>query len=339
MIRPAAVRPLAVICISNHKLSPRICRRHYSAHLAEVGRFEDPKLQDKYEPGQMFLHRTFGYRGVILFPWVGKVHERNVNTKPSVEDGADPEYRSGDLYNLPKDSTVSANPYPHTYYQTLIDSRDRPYINFGSESVSFLSTEEGGAHPPGIYDVRGVDYVSHDDVLPYQSTEKKVIHNTLFDRFLELDAGSERFVAKANLKEWQQKNQHWLELTDVYREVSNDFRITVMPFFLGIRSEPRQKIHSWRYLIRIEYLGEDTVQLKERHWQIFDSIQADFKQISGRGVVGLEPVFSPKQRAFQYSSVVLLEEASGFMWGRYKMEAKDGTSFEISIPKFALNSK
>ena len=34
--------------------------------LAEVGRLEQPK-SDNYDTGQMFLHRLFGYRGVILF--------------------------------------------------------------------------------------------------------------------------------------------------------------------------------------------------------------------------------------------------------------------------------
>lgn len=30
---------------------------------------------------QMFIHRVFGYRGVILFPWVGKVYDRDISTK------------------------------------------------------------------------------------------------------------------------------------------------------------------------------------------------------------------------------------------------------------------
>ena len=30
---------------------------------------------------QMFIHRVFGYRGVVLFPWVGKVYDRDISTK------------------------------------------------------------------------------------------------------------------------------------------------------------------------------------------------------------------------------------------------------------------
>lgn len=49
--------------------------------LAEVGKLETPKLQGKYETGQLILHRVFGYRGVILFPWVAKVYDRDIPNK------------------------------------------------------------------------------------------------------------------------------------------------------------------------------------------------------------------------------------------------------------------
>ena len=49
--------------------------------LAEVGRLETPKLEGKYETGQLFLHRVFGYRGVTLFPWMARVYDRDVNHK------------------------------------------------------------------------------------------------------------------------------------------------------------------------------------------------------------------------------------------------------------------
>lgn len=69
----------------------------------------------------MFLHRIFGYRGVILFPWLARVFDRC--------DG-----RSNSLPPLPK-STKSSQSNIHeirarsvTYYQVLIDTRDMPHI-------------------------------------------------------------------------------------------------------------------------------------------------------------------------------------------------------------------
>lgn len=49
--------------------------------LAEVGRLDTPKIKGEYDTGQLFLHRVFGYRGVILFPWLARVYDRDVPTK------------------------------------------------------------------------------------------------------------------------------------------------------------------------------------------------------------------------------------------------------------------
>ena len=46
--------------------------------LSEVGKLQTPKLQGKYETGQLFLHRVFGYRGIILFPWSARVYDRDI---------------------------------------------------------------------------------------------------------------------------------------------------------------------------------------------------------------------------------------------------------------------
>lgn len=66
----------------------------------------------------------------------------------------------------------------------------------------------------------------------------------------------------------------------------------------------------WRYCIRLENLGELTVQLRERHWRIF-SLSGTLETVRGRGVVGQEPVLSPRLPAFQYSSHVSLQAPSG----------------------------
>lgn len=57
------------------------CFFNLNFRLAEVGRLETPKLEGKYETGQLFLHRVFGYRGVTLFPWMARVYDRDVPNK------------------------------------------------------------------------------------------------------------------------------------------------------------------------------------------------------------------------------------------------------------------
>jgi polymerase delta-interacting protein 2 len=65
-------------------------------------------------------------------------------------------------------------------------------------------------------------------------------------------------------------------------------------------------------------LGEQSVQLRERHWRIF-SLSGTLETVRGRGVVGQEPVLSKKSPAFQYSSHVSLQAPSGHMWLVFKI--------------------
>lgn len=39
---------------------------------------ETPKADGNYETGQLFLHRVFGYRGVVLFPWTARIYDRDL---------------------------------------------------------------------------------------------------------------------------------------------------------------------------------------------------------------------------------------------------------------------
>merc|ERR1711915_740646 len=50
-------------------------------------------------------------------------------------------------------------------------------------------------------------------------------------------------------------------------------RVTVIPFYMGFRQGESQQnnVYWWRYCIRLENLGQATVQLRERNWRIFPS--------------------------------------------------------------------
>lgn len=72
-------------------------------------------------------------------------------------------------------------------------------------------------------------------------------------------------------------------------------------------------VFQWRYCIRLENLGDLSVQLRERHWRIF-SLSGTLETVRGRGVVGQEPYLSTDHPAFQYSSHVSLQAPSGHMW-------------------------
>ncbi|XP_074640885.1 polymerase delta-interacting protein 2-like isoform X2 [Tubulanus polymorphus] len=293
--------------------------------LVEVGVFEEPKLQGKYETGQVLLHKVFGYRGIVLFPWVAKVYDKDIKMNQN-----DPNRNLDDPNVILNKETRAQS---QTYYQVLIDSRDCPFIRAQSEAVTFLGNQENSR---SLYAIPGLDYVGHEDVLPYNSTEKHPIKHELFEKFLIHDPDSDPpFIARETLRAWQEKNHPWLELSDVHRQTTENIRVTVIPFYMGSR---QSQIYLWRYCIRLENLSDQTVRLRERHWKIY-SLTGTLETVRGRGVVGQEPSLSKKQPAFQYSSHVSLQAPSGHMWGTFEMEREDGTTFQCIIPPFLLESK
>lgn len=126
---------------------------------------ESIKIDGKYETGQLFLHRIFGYRGVVLFPWSARVYDRDLhnpnkqkqrvnvdrsstaaiaaekstkstNTEASTEQGNSATHAtsggespsSSSSTNGSDSSVKEVKGKVHTFYQVLIDSRDCPYI-------------------------------------------------------------------------------------------------------------------------------------------------------------------------------------------------------------------
>lgn len=306
--------------------------------LAEVGKLEPIKLKGNYDTGQMFLHRVFGYRGVILFPWTARVYDRDM---PNKRDPRDKLFDDGQGFghSVSAGMNKDVKGKTHTYYQVLIDSRDCPYITQRSqtESVTFLGNQSENTR--NLYAIPGLDYVAHEDILPYKTEDKSPIQHELFDKFLSYQENADPpFSSHETLRAWQEKNHPWLELSDVHKETTENVRVTVIPFYMGYRENQNTNVYWWRYCIRLENLGDLTVQLRERNWRIF-SLSGTLETVRGRGVVGQEPVLSKDQPAFQYSSHVSLQAPSGHMWGTFRMEREDGYAFDCRIPPFSLESK
>lgn len=221
--------------------------------LAEVGKLL-PKAQNQYETGQLFLHRVFGYRGIILFPWyesqpvssfiyyvalfffvvnfrLARVYNRDVpNTSKTAESTVDA--------NNPPSREVQRK--THTFYQVLIDQRDCPYIRAQTEAVTFLGNQDSSR---SLYAIPGLDYVAHEDILPYSSMERAPIQHELFDKFLMHNPDKETFEPQDTLRAWQQKNHPWLELSDVHKETTEGIRVTVIPFYMGCRETPASSVY------------------------------------------------------------------------------------------------
>ncbi|XP_033627130.1 polymerase delta-interacting protein 2-like isoform X3 [Asterias rubens] len=290
----ASQRNCAFLMVSaQNKLANR--RQLATKKLLTVGRLESPKQQGKYVTGQLFLHRIFGYRGILLFPWLARLYDRDVAGNKQASPPLTAE--TGEHVHTDNKEVKGKT---HIYYQVLIDSRDCPFIRAQTEAVTFLGNQDNNRSLYAIPDPN--------------------------------------FVAKDTLKAWQEKNHPWLELSDVHRETTENVRVTVIPFYMGARVSQDSSVYWWRYCIRLENLGEETVQLRERHWRIF-SLSGTLETVRGRGVIGQEPILSKEQPAFQYSSHVSLQAPSGHMWGTFRIEKSNGQTFDCRIPPFTLESK
>lgn len=122
----------------------------------------------------------------------------------------------------------------------------------------------------------------------------------------------------------------------MYSETTESIRVTVVPAFLDEHSSPEDDKYVWAYEVRIENLGEETVQLINRYWSITNSL-GQTQTVRGPGVVGEQPILKPGEY-FEYTSGTPLSTPSGLMMGTYQMENNDGKLFDVSIPAFSLDS-
>jgi ApaG protein len=122
----------------------------------------------------------------------------------------------------------------------------------------------------------------------------------------------------------------------MYHATTRGIEVKVTPRFMPDRSAPDGNRYFWAYTIEISNHGDETVQLKTRHWRITDA-QGRLQEVKGPGVVGEEPVLKPTE-SFEYTSGVPLPTPSGFMVGSYGMVTQAGEHFDIEIPAFSLDS-
>jgi len=122
----------------------------------------------------------------------------------------------------------------------------------------------------------------------------------------------------------------------MYSQTTRDIRITVEPYYLDDQSSPSDDHYVWAYHVKIENVGERTVQLINRHWRITDA-NGRMQEVRGSGVVGEQPVLDPGE-AFEYTSGTPLATPSGIMVGSYEMESDAGERFDVDVPAFSLDS-
>lgn len=120
----------------------------------------------------------------------------------------------------------------------------------------------------------------------------------------------------------------------MYSEITNHVKISVQPAPIEDSSDPSKNIYAFSYTIKIENLGEQTVQLLERHWIIMSG-GVQLAEVVGPGVVGEQPVLEAGE-SYEYTSGAVIHDPLGSMHGSYTFRGDGGKFFEVTIPKFEL---
>lgn len=59
--------------------------------------------------------------------------------------------------------------------------------------MTFLGNQESSR---SLYAIPGLDYVAHEDIMPYTSAEKAPLQHELFDKFLAYSPDKGRYIYK-----------------------------------------------------------------------------------------------------------------------------------------------
>jgi ApaG protein len=123
-------------------------------------------------------------------------------------------------------------------------------------------------------------------------------------------------------------------VSSLYSKTTNSICVSVQVSALLDDCSSVDQIFSFSYTITIKNLGEETVQLLERHW-VITSAGNFFDEVVGDGVVGLQPNIE-KGESFEYTSGAIIENPFGSMKGSYTMRSASGKFFEVEVPEFEL---
>jgi ApaG protein len=124
-------------------------------------------------------------------------------------------------------------------------------------------------------------------------------------------------------------------MTNIVVQITEGVKVSVETTYQPEYSNPANEHFMFAYKVRIENLGNYSVQLISRHWDIFDS-NGTKREVEGEGVVGLQPIIEPGN-SHEYVSGCNLKTDIGSMKGTYQMKRLvDYELLEVKIPEFAL---
>lgn len=123
----------------------------------------------------------------------------------------------------------------------------------------------------------------------------------------------------------------------MFEQITEGIKVVVKTAYNGCIEKGITDYHSFSYFITIKNISEDTVQLLERYWEIYDSLNIT-EIVQGDGVVGQTPILAPNEE-YNYTSNCFLSSEIGSMGGHYTMaNLITQELFLVTIPSFQLTT-
>jgi len=121
------------------------------------------------------------------------------------------------------------------------------------------------------------------------------------------------------------------------QQITKGIKISVKTTYDGTIFRNHMMYQTFSYYITIENNSSETVQLTDRHWEIFDSLNTK-EIVEGEGVVGQSPILEP-QDVYTYKSGTFLQSNMGSMGGFFTMKnLATHKNFKVTIPTFQLST-
>jgi ApaG protein len=118
-------------------------------------------------------------------------------------------------------------------------------------------------------------------------------------------------------------------------QITKGVKISVKTKFNGTSYRNNKLFYVFAYFVTIENNSAQTLQLTDRFWKIYDSLNKT-EIVKGEGVVGQTPTLKPND-VYSYSSGCFLESNIGAMKGYYSMTNTTSLeNFKVLIPTFQL---
>lgn len=123
----------------------------------------------------------------------------------------------------------------------------------------------------------------------------------------------------------------------MFQQITKGIVISVKTVYNGTVLRGHMQQYAFSYFISIKNTSKNTVQLLERFWYIYDSLNTT-EHVEGEGVVGQTPILKPNEE-YSYRSNCFLISSIGAMTGAYKMKnIKTNNEFLVNIPTFQLTT-